>query len=243
MPVHNLRVSGSNLPLQPILMKQNRNLIYAEKHNKFFDKIVLKKRLEIVKIINNEIEKEIIHDVLDIGTTSDKDNESSNIIVKSIKNIKNFKCISDQYVESDFFHKKLRKSITGELSEKEVEEFSSDLVISNATIEHVGGFLNQRKMLENIIKLSKKKFIITTPNRFHPLEFHTKIPLIHWFPKSIHRKILRIVGLSFYAKEENLNLLSENELIKILIGQKIVYSIKYIKLLFFKSNLIIIGEK
>ena len=224
-------------------MKQNTNLIYAEKHYKFFDKVVLKKRLEIIKIINREIEKETIHDVLDIGSTSEKDNESSNIIVKSIKNIKNFKCISDQDIDSDFFYKKLKKSITEDLSEKEIEEFSSDLVISSATIEHVGGFLNQRKMLENIIKLSKKKFIVTTPNRFHPLEFHTKIPLIHWFPKSMHRKILKILGLSFYAKEENLNLLGENELIKMLIGQNIVYSIKHIKFLLFKSNFIIIGEK
>ena len=39
-------------------MKQNTNLIYAEKHYKFFDKVVLKKRLEIIKIINREIEKD-----------------------------------------------------------------------------------------------------------------------------------------------------------------------------------------
>ena len=88
MPVHNLRVSGSNLPLQPILMKQNRNLIYAEKHNKFFDKIVLKKRLEICNIINDIIKDLQIHDALDIGTTSDDKNASSNIVIKNIKRVK-----------------------------------------------------------------------------------------------------------------------------------------------------------
>ena len=68
-----------------------------------------------------------------------------------------------------FFSKILKKSITEEFSENELYKFSSDLVISNATIEHVGGVLNQKKMIENIIKLTKKIFVITTPNRFHPI--------------------------------------------------------------------------
>ena len=224
-------------------MQINQDTIYAINHYNFFDKIVFKKRLEISNIINNIIKDLQIHDALDIGTTSDDKNASSNIIIKNIKNIDKFKCISDQIVNSDFFNKKLKKSITEEFSEKELYEFSSDLVISNATIEHVGGELKQKKMLENIIKLTKKIFIITTPNRFYPIELHTKIPLIHWFPKSTYRKILKFLGLSFYANEENLNLLSANELKKMLNNQKITYEIKFIKLMFFKSNIIIIGKK
>ena len=181
--------------------------------------------------------------MLDIGTTSDDKNASSNIVIKNIKDIDKFKCISDQIVNSDFFHKSLNKSITEEFSENELYDFSSDLVVSNATIEHVGNTLNQKKMLENVIKLTKKIFVITTPNRFYPIELHTKIPLIHWFPKSIYRKILKFLGLSFYANEENLNLLSVNELKKMLDNHKITYEIKFLKLLFFKSNIIIVGRK
>ena len=224
-------------------MNKNQDTIYAINHYNFFDKIVFKKRLEISNIINNVIKDLQIHDALDIGTTSDDKNASSNIVIKNIKNIDNFKCISDQMVNSDFFNKKLKKSITEEFSENELHEFSSDLVISNATIEHVGGELKQKKMIENIIKLTKKIFIITTPNRFYPIELHTKIPLIHWLPKSTYRKILKFLGLSFYANEENLNLLSANELKKILNNQKITYEIKFLKLMFLKSNIIIIGEK
>jgi|TARA_B100000767_G_scaffold100088_1_gene96096 hypothetical protein len=224
-------------------MHKNQETIYATNHYNFFDKIVLKKRLEISNIINNIIKGLQIHDALDIGTTSDDKNASSNIIIKNIKNIDKFKCISDQMVNSDFFNKKLKKSITEEFSENELYEFSSDLVISNATIEHVGGELKQKKMIENIIKLTKKIFIITTPNRFYPIELHTKIPLIHWFPKSTYRKILKFLGLSFYANEENLNLLSADELKKMLNNQKITYEIKFLKLFFLKSNIIIIGKK
>ena len=224
-------------------MRKDKNTIYAINHYNFFDKIVLKKRLEISNIINNIIKGLQIHDALDIGTTSDDKNASSNIVIKNIKNIDKFKCISDQIVNSDFFHKSLNKSITEEFSENELYDFSSDLVVSNATIEHVGNTLNQKKMLENVIKLTKKIFVITTPNKFYPIELHTKIPLIHWFPKSIYRKILKILGLSFYANEENLNLLSVNELKKMLDNYKIMYEIKFIKLFFFKSNIIIIGKK
>ena len=224
-------------------MHKNQDTIYAINHYNFFDKIVFKKRLEISNIINNIIKDLQIQDALDIGTTSDDKNASSNIIIKNLKNINKFKCISDQIVNSDFFYKKLKKSITEEFSDKELNEFSSDLVLSSATIEHVGSTLNQEKMIKNIIKLTKKIFIITTPNKFYPIELHTKIPVIHWLPKSIYRRILKFLGLSFYADENNLNLLTINELKKMLDDKKITYEIKFIKLFLLKSNIIIIGKK
>ena len=55
------------------------------------------------------------------------------------------------------------------------------------------------KCVAILLNLSKKYFIIMTPNRFHPLEFHTKIPIIHWLPKKIHRKILKFLGLKIFC--------------------------------------------
>ena len=55
--------------------------------------------------------------------------------------------------------------------------------------------------------------------------------------------ILKFLGLSFYANEENLNLLSANELKKMVNNQKIKYEMKFLKLMFLKSNIIIIGKK
>ena len=150
---------------------------------------------------------ENFYDDLDIGTTNDLENESSNYLIKNLPNITLLKSISNQKIKNKLFLKSLNKSILSEFSFQEIEEYRSDLVISNATIEHVGKFANQVKMVENIIKLSKKRFIITTPNRYHPKEFHTKLPLIHWLPKKIHRKILLLTGFTYSSKEENLNLL------------------------------------
>ena len=35
-----------------------------------------------------------------------------------------------------------------------------------------------------MISLSKDYVVISTPNRFYPIEFHTKLPLLHWLPKT-----------------------------------------------------------
>ena len=219
------------------------NKIYSSNHLKIFDKIITKKRLQIVDIINDQIILNNINEVLDIGTTNDTKNKSSNFIVKNLKNIKNFYSISDQLITSSFFKKTLQKSITENFSEYEIENLKSDLVISNATIEHVGNYDNQKAMINNMIKLSKKMIIISTPNRYHPLEFHTKIPFIHWLPKNIHRKILKNIKLTFFSKEENLNLLSKSDFNSLIENEKVKSEFKYIKFLFFKSNLIFIGKK
>ena len=99
-------------------------------------------------------------------------------------------------------------------------------------------------MIENMIKFSKKYFIIITPNRFHPIEFHTKLPFIHWLPKKLHRIILKKLKFDQLCKEENLNLLSFREIRGFLSSFKnINYKLKCINLFGFKSNIIILGTK
>ena len=218
--------------------------LYLTKHYSFFEKILLKKRKEILFVLKDFSKNKAIKDVLDVGTTQDNDNESSNYLIKNFGSDKIYKSISDQLITSNFFSKTLKKSITDEFSKNEIESFQSDLVISNATIEHVGNFDNQIKMCNNIINLSRKYFIITTPNKYHPFEFHTKIPFIHWLPKKLYIGILSLIGLKFFASEQNLNLLSEFDL-KLIMKKlnQCNYEIKFIKFFLFKSNIILIGKK
>lgn len=218
--------------------------IYLKNHNSFFEKILVKKRKEILSQLKDFLKSKEIEDILDVGTTEDDHNSSSNYLIKNLGNFKNYKSISDQQISTILFSKTLKKSITDNFSKNEIENFQSDLVISNATIEHVGNFDDQIQMCKNIINLSKKYFVITTPNRFHPIEFHTKIPLIHWLPKKLHRRILKLMGLNFFAEEKNLNLLSEFDLkfiMKKLCQEN--YEIRSINFFFIKSNLILIGKK
>jgi len=219
------------------------NKIYSVSHFSFIDGIILRKRKEMLKIIKKTLEKYNVLSCIDVGTTSYEENESSNYIIKNLSHIPNIISISNQEIKNPLFKEKILKSITQNFSNDEFFKLKSDIVISNATIEHVGSFENQIKMVNNIINLSKKKFIIITPNRYHPIDFHTKIPFLHWLPKVIHRKILSLVGLSFYSREENLNLLSKADLIKIMNDLNFKnYKIFNIKLLGFVSNFILIGK-
>ena len=212
----------------------------------FIDKIIIKKRKEMLKILKDSIGQTNIESILDVGTVDDTDIESSNFFIKNFEDIKIRKSISDQKIKDKRFSIILNKSITTNFTDEEIIEMKSDLVVSSATIEHVGSNLNQIKMIENISKLTTNFFFISTPNRFFPIDFHTKIPLLHLLPKKIHRKILIIFGLNEYAKEENLNLISETDLKKMVNKLQINnFNINFfrIKLLGFTSNLVILGKR
>ena len=220
-------------------MKKNT---YVQFENSFFEKIINRKRMEMFMLVSRKINISKINDLLDIGTTNDSKLSSSNFFCRMFDKISKHKSISDQKINNSRFIKCLRKSITSNFSKKEINNLKSDLVISSAVIEHVGNINNQTNKVRNMIKLSKKYIIITTPNRFFPVEVHTKLPLIHWLPKKIFRKILFFLHMDYFAYEKNLNLLSIIELKRILdnFSREISYKIYTIHFLGFVSNFLVI---
>ena len=86
-----------------------------------------------------------------------------------------------------------------------------EAVVSSAVIEHVGAREVQLAYLTDVLQLGER-VLLTTPNRRHWLEFHTKLPLIHWLPKDRHRALLSRIGMTLWAREQNLNLLTREEL-------------------------------
>ena len=63
---------------------------YLKNHTKFTDNIIHKKRYEILSNINKELINNNFKDILDIGATADN-NESSNLIIKKLKNFESYK--------------------------------------------------------------------------------------------------------------------------------------------------------
>jgi len=61
------------------------------------------------------------------------------------------------------------------------EDGSFDVVFSNAVIEHVGAEAEQRRFVAEVLRVGQRAFI-TTPNRWFPVEVHTRLPLVHWLP-------------------------------------------------------------
>ena len=79
-------------------MNINFRNIYSVSHLGFLDKIIFKKKLEILSVIKSIIDLKIVDSCLDIGTTSDINNQSSNSIIKNLPEINILKSISDQKI-------------------------------------------------------------------------------------------------------------------------------------------------
>jgi SAM-dependent methyltransferase len=71
-----------------------------------------------------------------------------------------------------------------------------DLVISNSVIAHVGDRAAQLDFVARLLRLGRWVYL-TTPNRRHWLEFHTKLPLLHWLDDERYHALLRRVGMEF----------------------------------------------
>jgi SAM-dependent methyltransferase len=117
-----------------------------------------------------------------------------------------------------------------------------DLGFSNAVIEHVGSRERQAAFLAELVRVASRVFI-STPNRFYPLELHTRLPLLHWLPPRLFRSVLARLGMDFYSREENLNLLTARELKGMLPPGP--YRVRLFRHYFLglPSNLILIVEK
>ena len=65
-----------------------------------------------------------------------------------------------------------------------------DVVFSNAVIEHVGDRDRQRRFVAEALRVGRRVFL-TTPNRWFPVEVHTRLPLVHWLPDAVAGPRLR----------------------------------------------------
>lgn len=114
-----------------------------------------------------------------------------------------------------------------------------DICWSNAVLEHVGSQERQVLFLKEINRIAKIAYI-TTPNRYFPIEVHTRIPFLHFLPKKIFDKLLKYFNKE-WAGEDYMYLLSLKDIKKVL-KQAEIFNYKIIKnkLLFFTLDFIII---
>ncbi|MHB1189707.1 MAG: class I SAM-dependent methyltransferase [Armatimonadota bacterium] len=94
------------------------------------------------------------------------------------------------------------------------EDKSFDICWSNAVIEHVGSTDDQIFFLKEIERTSNTAFI-TTPNRFFPIEVHTRVLLLHYLPKHIFDAFLKLIGKR-WAMGRYMNLLSLRQIHKLM---------------------------
>ncbi|MDR0665038.1 MAG: class I SAM-dependent methyltransferase [Helicobacteraceae bacterium] len=226
------------------MKRLNVNTYSTTAKHSFADKAAYNTRVKIFKKLLAIIDLEKAESIIDVGVTADKTYMSSNFFENLFLDHKKITAFSDQdasWMENEY------KGLTfkqGTVLDMPFENNTFDLVFSSAVIEHVGSIKNQSKFLSECFRISKKYVFLTTPNRHYPIELHTAMPFIHLLPKNIHRKILKFIGKSFFALEENLNLLTKNDLRKLCFENGIPeYKILTVNFLGLPSNLLLILTK
>ena len=134
-------------------------------------------------------------------------------------------------------------AIVGDARELPWPDNYFDIVHSNAVIEHLGSYENQRKMAAEVMRVGKRWFV-TTPNRWYPFEFHMRLPFVTWLPDNAYLWAGRIIAYNHVKrkytlgwKRDDLRLMTARELRHCFPGSKIVKQ----RVTFMAETLIVVG--
>jgi ubiquinone/menaquinone biosynthesis C-methylase UbiE len=182
--------------------------------------------------------------VVDVGATSDRSYDHSNYLEAWHPHKDKVTAVG---VDDASFLESLypgMKFVRADGRELPFEDGAFDWAHSSAVLEHVGSAAKQSRFIRELWRVSRKGIFVTTPNKGFPIEFHTVLPLIHWLPAELHRRILRGIGRAFFADEENLNLLARKDLCSVTRAAGIDrFQIDTVSLAGWPTNLLLIARK
>jgi len=144
--------------------------------------------------------------VLDIGVSAD-DHHSSNHLEKRYPHTDRVCGLTIEHLPGLRAQFPGMEVVQGDARALPFAGGSFDLVYSHAVIEHVGGRDQQARFLAEALRVARQGILIATPNRWHPLETHTGLPLLHYFPAAVCRRLYGLLGKGMYASERTLNLM------------------------------------
>jgi len=170
--------------------------------------------------------------ILDIGVNTIEYSENDNLLERLYSYPANITAVG---LETDWDEFRTRypevKTQTADGTHLPFSDNSFDIAYSNAVIEHVGNREKQLAFLKEMYRVGKHGYC-TTPNRFFPIEVHTRIPLLHiLLPKSLFDRVATLLGKS-WATGDYMHLLSEREL-RVLLEQAGITEYALIKNRFF----------
>ena len=182
--------------------------------------------------------------IVDVGATSDQSYDHSNYLEAWHPFKQRITAVG---VDDAGFLESLYPGVTFRRADGRAlpfEDDSFDYAHSSAVLEHVGSAAQQAQFLRELWRVARKGVFVTTPNRWFPIEFHTMLPLIHWLPVGMHRKLLTAMGQSFFADEQNLNLLSPASLTRAAQAAGMEdFRIETVSLAGLPTNLLLIARK
>jgi Methyltransferase domain len=182
--------------------------------------------------------------VLDIGVTSDQDYSVSNYFERlypykeriTASGLGDASFLQQQYPGLTY--------VCANALDLPFSNAAFDLIHSSAVLEHVGSFENQTRMVRECLRVARRGICLTTPNRWFPIEVHTQLPLLHWLPAAVYRRLFHKLGYDYFAEEVNLNLMSSNALLRTteaVPGWR--FQVVPARLLGWTSNLMLFGQR
>ncbi|MFO7937617.1 MAG: class I SAM-dependent methyltransferase [Kiritimatiellia bacterium] len=211
----------------------------------FASRSLIRIRTAAVEFFLEQADPEATDLVLDAGV-SDEDHPSSNFLEKRypyINRITGLSCHDFSGLEKVYPGFSF---VQGDARKLPFEDRCFDFAYSHAVIEHVGNSGNQTDFIRELDRVTKKGFFFTTPNRLHPLEFHTGLPVIHYLPKKLHWKLYTMLGKGFYGDMNKLNLLTVHQIkhhVNTALGDKVDITVKSLYWMGFPAIIMIYVRK
>ncbi len=149
--------------------------------------------------------------ILDVGVNDEEYSESDNYLEKRYAFPEHITAVSKESLDR---FKTRYPNIHAVIADGRALPFRDNefsISYSNAVIEHVGNREDQLSFLKELVRIGRRGFL-TTPNKYFPIEVHTRVPLLHiLLPKNIFDAFLRKIGKG-WATENYMKLLSLREL-------------------------------
>jgi SAM-dependent methyltransferase len=174
--------------------------------------VLMKARMTIFDLFMREMQPDATSKVLDIGV-SDDENEGANFLEKHYPWPHNITCAGlgdGEAVLRSYPKVEFRKIAPHEPLPFASNEF--DIACSNAVLEHVGGPAQRADFIREHLRVGRSVFI-TVPNRWFPIEHHTKLPFLHYTP-GLFRRLLSGGKLGYWAEPNNLDFLDRSTVLK-----------------------------
>jgi SAM-dependent methyltransferase len=179
--------------------------------------------------------------ILDVGVTSDTRQQESNYFERFYPYPAQVTAVGTEdgsHLTEQYRGLKYQSVEPGSALPFSTNQF--DIVFSNAVLEHTGARSSQAAFLKEVCRVGRR-FFITTPNRWFPVEHHTGLPLLHFLPRAAYRAILAKTSFRYWADEAHLNMLSGDALRRML-PAGVKGQVETVRLFGLPSNLIAFGE-
>jgi len=130
--------------------------------------------------------------VLDVGVLGVEEYEAANFFLRAYPHPENLTALSIEDCGELRARHPLVRFMTSDGRRFPFADKSFDVCHSNAVVEHVGDAERQRFFVSEMVRVARRGYF-TTPNRWFPVELHTKIPFLHYLPWPLFVRVCQLL--------------------------------------------------